>query len=129
MTAARAMTLIEVLAATVLLSVMVAACVPWLRMGDLPPQNEEQISQRELSVLADLMLADPDLFGLMITDSLGQTQPIASSMIDEVSSASVSMRVYWSDQPEVDHGWAVFSAGDVQVFRWIKKPDTQESEA
>lgn len=129
MTTARAMTLIEVLAATVLLSVMVAACVPWMRTGDLPLHADELISQRELSALVDRVLADPDLFGLAIRDSLGQTQPIVSSIIDEVSSASVSMRVYWSDQPEVDHGWAVFSAGDVQVFRWIKKPDTQESEA
>ena len=123
----RGLTLLEVLASTVLLTMLAWACVPLLRqaMNDLRQMNEP-FSLLELTQLAEVFLADPSAFGV-------ESPP---SELDE-------LHLPWPEHPDrlpvivhrlsagvepLDHAWLSFRSEGQRIFRWIAIEDEQESE-
>ncbi len=112
------MTLVEVLAALVLLTLIATATIPVLRsaFGTLraPPVGEE-FSQ--LGQLADAFVADPAAFGF-----LGGL-PDAGLLIrtDQPGRELASFLVLASQQADVEHAWVAVEAGGMVVFRWLQE--------
>ncbi|MCH8825273.1 MAG: prepilin-type N-terminal cleavage/methylation domain-containing protein [Planctomycetes bacterium] len=130
MSSRRGLTLIEVLAATVLLSMLAASCVPLLRlvMNDLRHQDEH-FDLIELSRFVDEILAEPSEFYLdpdMFSESGEHTINWPESKIG----TSVIMHRLISDDPKANHAWLNFSCNGKSVFRWIPvdNEDDQESQ-
>ncbi len=123
----RGLTLLEVLASTVLLTMLAWACVPLLRkaMNDLR-RPDEPFALVELTQLAELFLTDPPAFGV---ESL-------PSQLDE-------LHLPWPEQPDRspvivhrlsaeagphDHAWVSFTSQGQRIFRWIPRQIEQESQ-
>lgn len=130
MNSRRGLTLIEVLAATVLLSMLAASCIPLLRlaMTDLRHQDES-FDLIELSLFVDEMLAEPSEFNL---DSamFAETSEHTINWPKSTTGTSVIMRRLVSDNPKANHAWLSFSCNGKSVFRWIPvdNEDYQESQ-
>ena len=123
----RGLTLLEVLASTVLLTMLAWACVPLLRkaMSDLR-QSDEPLALVELTQLAGLFLADPAAFGV---ESLPSEQDELHLPWPEQSDRSpVKVRRMSSDAEPLDHAWLSFTNESQHIFRWIGIEDEQESE-
>ena len=129
MSSQRGLTLIEVLAATVLLSMLAASCVPILRlaMNDLRDQDES-FDLIELSLFVDEILSDPTKFNLdpeMIAESSEHT----ITWPDSATGASVIMHRLISDDPKADHAWLSFSCNGQSVLRWIEIDNENDQES
>jgi len=116
----RGMTLVEVLAAVVLLGLLGGVSFSLLRDARLRLETPAPSGpDATLGILADLILEDPAAFGL-------EDDPLQWPADIEVGATEhgldrVSIRRI--DAPDAEHTWLVFSAGDTTTFRWLAKPE------
>lgn len=118
----RGLTLVEVLAATVLLALLAAATVPLVReVGralDRSITDEDLVTLTWLGDLADRVLAEPGKYGLAGVSSPG---PIGELPVryppGEVETRPVT--VTRLDSTDADRAWLAFASGRVRVFRDI----------
>jgi prepilin-type N-terminal cleavage/methylation domain-containing protein len=119
------LTLIEVLAATVLLGVLAVTCVPLLRdiavTGTQPPVNIDHI---DLSFAADAIIENRSSLGL-------DTWPAEPTLIpwpDDPSHPLVEVRL--QARPSVtDGGWLIFRCEAAAVVRWVALDPEQSTSA
>ncbi len=125
----RGLTLLEVVASTVLLTMLASACLPLLRqaMSDLR-QTDEPFALVELTQLAELFLADPSVFGV-------ESLPLESDELhlpwpERPGRSPVTVRRWRADRPPPDHAWLSFSCEGQRIFRWlaVEADDARESE-
>ena len=114
----RGLTLLEVLASTVLLTMLASACLPLLRqaMSDLRP-TDEPFALVELTQLAELFLADPPAFGVESLES--QSDELHLSWPEQPDRSPVTVRRLSVDAPPPDHVWVSFSCQGQRIFRWL----------
>ena len=112
------MTLVEVLAALVLLTLIATATIPVLRsaFGTLraPPVGEEF---SDLVQLADAFVADPAAFGF-----LGELPE--SGVLVRTDAAGLELARFWvlaSKQADVEHAWVAVEAEGMAVFRCLEE--------
>lgn len=130
----RGLTLIEVLAATVLLAVLAAAVVPMLRYATDAARQQGPIDLAQLSRAADAIIADPEQFGIDALDDVSETQ-ITWPSGDGGRGSTLVVRLMASVDV-ADHAWLVFSwdsgtdnSGTECVFRWVEISAEDESDA
>ncbi len=125
----RGLTLLEVLASTVLLTMLASACVPLLRkaMNDLR-QPDKPFALVELTLLAELFLTDPPAFGVESLPS--QSDELHLPWPERPGRSPVTVRRWHADTPPRDHAWLSFSCEGQRIFRWlaVKADDARESE-
>lgn len=125
----RGLTLLEVLASTVLLTLLASACLPLLRqaMSDLR-QTDEPFALVELTQLAELFLADPSAFGVESLPS--EPHELHLPWPEQPDRSPVTVRRLSADSSQHDHAWVSFSCEGQRVFRWlaVEADDARESE-
>ncbi len=113
----RALTLVEVLAATVLLAMLAATCMPLLqRAMRALDEPEAPFNPLELSQLADSFLADPSAFGV---ESPCDQDELHFPWPEHPQRPPVTVRCLTAQATEVDHTWLAFSSGNTFIFRWV----------
>lgn len=124
----RGMTLLETLAATVLLGVIAAAVLPLVRTaGAGRAPGSAALSEAELSVLVDRVLDDPAGYG--VDDDLLSTPGASGSVYVEtpVEERIVGLRfevlVPAERAPDAPHTWVLWAVDDVRTLRWTPLPD------
>lgn len=126
----RAMTLIEVLAATVLLAILGSVCASLLRsvpaMTTEASQGDHAIDTMALERLADELIAEEDFRKRITAD---RTADFALAWPDEPQRPSVHIRrvALELSGDETNHGWIAFSCGQVIVWRCIELPEDTSS--
>ncbi len=124
----RGLTLIEVLAATVLLAAMSAVCIGLVREARLA--GEAEVSQADahqlvyLRRLAEQVAVDPSVVGIEV-ESLTGTEITGEFDIDDLRGdlqGPVSYRLLYPDEPQADHVWVVLSVGGAQVVVPVERP-------
>ena len=126
----RALTLIEVLAATVLLAILSSVCASLLRSAPVAVAHESgdmaAIDMLALERLADELITEDDFLARLTTDS------------------SADIIIGWPDRParppmrirrvelgasgdEPTHAWVAFSCGELIVWRFIDLPEEMPS--
>ncbi len=127
MTRRRGLTLLEVLASTVLLTMLASACLPLLRqaMSDLR-QTDEPFALVELTQLAELFLADPSAFGVESLPS--PLDELHLPWPERPGRSPVTVRRWRADAPPPDHAWLSFSCEGQRIFRWLAVEAERESE-
>ena len=126
----RGLTLLEVLASTVLLTMLASACLPLLRqaMSDLGP-TDEPFALVELTQLAELFLADPSAFGVESLPS--ESDELHLPWPERPGRSPVTVRRWRADPPPPpphDHAWVSFSCEGQRIFRWLVAEVERESE-
>ena len=115
----RGLTLLEVLLATVLMTMIAATCVPIIQRSAAILREVESTDGMDVARLAqrvDLWLAEHE-------SELAETR--ADQTIDEVIASNgevlpaIAVHRLTTDDPEADHGWLVFTCGDASILRWI----------
>jgi len=121
------LTIIEVLAATVLLSLLSIVAVGLLRATASSRDAPTGISVAELSVLADAVIAMPGDFGLASNNDQpfrprrGFTTAIEwpdTPRQHRVLISRIDHHVH-ADAPPLDHAWIVFAYGENAVMRYV----------
>ena len=130
MTRRRGLTLLEVLASTVLLTMLASACLPLLRqaMRDLRP-TDEPFALVELTQLAERFLADPSAFGVESLPS--QLDELHLPWPERPDRSPVTVRRLTADAPPPpphDHAWLSFSCEGQRIFRWLAVEAEPDSE-
>lgn len=121
----RAMTLIEVLAATVLLALLGSACASLLRSAPVMPASASEetsaIDTLALERLADQLLDESGLQERIIMDA---SADFAAAWPDVAGRPPVRIRriVPEASADEPAHAWIAFSCGNVIVWRCIDLP-------
>ena len=112
------MTLVEVLAALTLLTLIATVAVPVLRsaFGTLRarPVGEEL---SDLAELADAFVADPTTFGFR--GELPEEGVLVRT--DEPGRELGRFWVLASKEADAEHTWVAVEAGGVAVFRWLEE--------
>ncbi len=123
----RGLTLLEVLASTVLLTMLAGACVPLLRkaMNDLR-RPDEPFALVELTQLAELFLIDPPAFGVESLPS--QLDELHLPWPERPGRSPVTVRRLSTDAPPHDHAWLSFSCEGQRIFRWLAVEAEGETE-
>ncbi len=119
-----ALTLIEVLAATVLLALVAGACASMLRTAALAhTADSEPVRLDELSALADDLLAPS-------ADS-----PASDSVHRWLDTSDRALELPWPDRPDLppvslfrltstesraEHAWIELCTADTRVWRWVR---------
>ena len=113
----RGLTLLEVLAAAVLLAVVAGTCVPLLRNA-LPALRapDHQFELFELARVADSIIAEPAAFGIEAWPEIGDQWITWPDVPDR---PVITVRLIRVGEPQVNHGWLAFSSGDWTIHRWI----------
>ena len=114
MTRRHGLTLVEVLAATVLLAMIAAACLPLLRssmraLRDPPPAVE----LLDLSRLADRFVADPAGFGA----EAPQDESIELGWPEHPDRSPVTVRRFTAGDEDAE--WLTFTCDRWTVSRWV----------
>jgi prepilin-type N-terminal cleavage/methylation domain-containing protein len=143
------LTLLEVLAATTLLAVITAACLPLLAEARRYADTVQTRDRFEtLVVIADAVMSDPESFGLdqeamaldgfeAVVERPGSEQtsiPIPMFAQDELLREPIVVRLLSRaiviDDPDESHrhGWLEFRLGDDVTLRYIELPDPHETE-
>ncbi len=124
----RGLTLLEVLASTVLLTMLAWACVPLLRkaMNDLR-QPDEQFALVELTQLAERFLVDPAAFGVESPPS--ERDELHLSWPEQSDRSPVIVRRLSAQAGPHDHAWLSFTGEGQRIFRWIAIKEERESES
>lgn len=127
----RGLTLIEVLAATVLLGITAAACVPILTsaMRVLHEEQADAVALDNLAMFADGVVADPESFGLTIAQ-LHELDSIEIPWQEE--GVSVTIKSKRAEGTAIRHSLLIFTTGAEgarTVFRWIERPPPEEETA
>jgi prepilin-type N-terminal cleavage/methylation domain-containing protein len=121
----RGLTLIEVLAATVLIAMIAAVCVPVMRSASaaLEPQDRE-IEVAELSLLIDQWLAEeaPPAFS---REDVFEGQILWP---DHPTRPPVDVRLLLSRDSALHHGWLLLQCESFDLLRWVPlaPPDQEE---
>ena len=139
MKAARGLTLVEVLASLVLLSVLTAACVPLLQRAAHITTGDVSHDARirfELATLAGAAINDPAHFGLPDWSTIDSTlipwidhldrDPVAVARIPD----STGIEKNPDDPHRLNGHWLKFTCEGRSLFRWIagdKSPESIES--
>lgn len=110
----RAMTLLEVLAAVVLLGIMAVTLLPLLREVAAANDAPESPTIEPLIDLADAVVEDPESFGLK--DWPMEPATVSLSGHDAISSVTVRALPALSMK---GGGWLVIESGKVQLIRWV----------
>lgn len=124
MSRARGMTLLEALAATVLMALIVGTCLPVFTAISRPDAHEARVSIDELAQAADRIMADPGAFGLEqdLTTMIGRE---AVEVTIATPSGPLSMRVSalgpTTTSGHPDHAWVVCESQGIGVSRWIAR--------
>ena len=118
------LTLVEVLASTVLLAILAATCLP-LFQGAMRAFHspEPPFDLLELSQLADSFIADPTAFG---AESLPEEGELEAPWPAHPARPPVTVRRLTAEDPEVDHDWLAFSSGRWDVYRWVQAQEEEE---
>src|SRR5262245_2108848 len=128
----RGLTLLEVLVATVLLSIMAATCLPTITqsLAALRHKDSVIVGCHDVAIAADAFLADPNKFGVKSFDEFLVTaaRPPGAGGFEfqwkaEASSGdslNVAVEVLRSESPDVDHAWLLFRSQDQTAMRWFK---------
>ena len=118
------LTLVEVLAATVLLAILAAACVLLLQraMRALQPPDPG-FEFLELAQLADLFIADPSTLGGEALPQEGEHQALWPEHPDR---PLITVHRLTANDPEAEYAWLVVSSGQWAVHRWV--PNDREEE-
>jgi prepilin-type N-terminal cleavage/methylation domain-containing protein len=133
---ARGLTLLEVLIATVLLTIMAATCVPVMAQAMRSLQTNEHahlINATDLARFADSVIAHPELIGFKQQDELlksdGVELPWPAQWLAEraASAPPVRLKVLRNADPKVDHAWLVFECDGLVVHRWLAVPAPKEA--
>lgn len=131
----RAITLIEVLAALVIIAMLAGVCVPMLRsaasiIGE-PQQLDASEARLDLEALADMFVMNPTAFGVESLDELTMVQ-IGSPDSSALSQVSV-VRLTRDDETEEtegtewNHGWLVFREGGNVAIRFREPAPRDDS--
>ena len=123
----RAMTLVEVLAATVLLALLAGACLPLMQqsMRSLREADAVGFDARELSLLADAFVAEPQAFTAVPLEEMTQVEiawPETADRDPVRVERLVRLGAPADDVPaeeKPDHAWLAFSCGPLTVCRWV----------
>jgi prepilin-type N-terminal cleavage/methylation domain-containing protein len=117
----RGLTLIEVVAATVLLSLLAAASLPLLRRAREAVAADESVATRfgELARFADNALADPGGSGLREALDNPAAAPIE---LTGFGHGSVTVARLEPVDALLEHAWVAFRTGEFEVHRWIPRP-------
>jgi hypothetical protein len=130
MNSGRGLALIEVVAATVLLSVLAAASVPLVRQscGALVGDDGSTSLVPDLARFADECLADPDQSGLRPLIEHAGAAPL---VIRWPRHSDVTVRRLELAEPSADHAWMVFGVQADEIARWIplSKPKSEKTRA
>lgn len=121
----RGLTIVEVLCATVLLTLVAGTCTSLLRRAAALADTAPAIVEIErLAALADRIMEDPTAFGFeTVADALGAEVPWPEDAIDSIESnphalPPITVRVFHSSDARADHEWLAFRCADQVVFRW-----------
>tara|TARA_Y100001933_G_C18894875_1_gene519930 strand:+ start:390 stop:791 length:402 start_codon:yes stop_codon:yes gene_type:complete len=120
----RGLTLLEVIAATALLTVVVAACLPMLaeaRRWAESQQKTETLS--ELMRVADDFLVDPSKYGVD-PDDVAKPGFVAEISTDSVADHLGIVSIQLLTAADADHAWLRFDAVGRSVLRYSTLPAT-----
>jgi hypothetical protein len=119
------LTLIEVLAATVLLGVLAVTCVPLLRdIAVTATQSPVEIDDLDLAVAADAIIEDRSSLGL----DTWPTEPTLIPWPDDPSRRLIEVRVQ-SSPSVTDGGWLTFRCDASTLVRWVAVDPEQNPSA
>jgi len=133
----RAMTLVEALAATVLLAVLAGACLPLMQqaMRSLREADAAGFDVRDLSLMADAFVAEPEAFTTVPFDDMTEIEvawpdtadrdPVRVERLVRVDAPATDTP---DDDDDDDHAWLVFSCGPFTVCRWVPIEGASEGE-
>ncbi len=140
--APRGLTLLEVLAATMMLALLAATCSPIIakamalvRQGGAAALASPTVSLPELEEVADAFMADPKQFGVA-TAHLHEIEHVEftcpssphAGAADASPLAGCIVRVARLGAPEnAKHFWLVFACEESKVVRWVPLPDEAAS--
>lgn len=121
----RGLTLVEVLAATVLLSLIAAAIVPTLArcLAVLPHQSIDD--GYDIARVADAFLTDSKAFGFENEDWVLTADRFEVPWPGELSQSQIEpiqVQVIRSAAENIDHVWLAFRSGEQAALRWMKLP-------
>lgn len=124
----RGFTLLEVVAATVLLTMIVAAGIPFLRIArtglDAAATPVVRVDHPELeAAIEDLLRQRPSLVVECLTQPAGL--PVEWTSNDRVYHADVHLTpvINATDQERrTTHTWAVFTVDGAELLRWLRVP-------
>ncbi len=121
----RGLTLIEVPAATALLAMMAAACVPLLRQSMRAAREPEHpIELLELAEIASGFLSDPSSL------ELGQERGSAEiPWPDHPERPPIAFERLMSESVDADHAWMTFTCAGLTVSRWVPVEEPGEEPA
>ncbi|GEM_PF-3947895 len=126
----RAMTLIEVLAATVLLAILGSVCASVLRSVPViptdPASGTVSVDMLSLERAVDELLGDPDLREHVIADASVET---SMPWPDEPAQPAIQVRrvEHESAAEESEHAWVAFSCEQCIVWRCIELPKDKQT--
>lgn len=125
----RGLTLIEVVAATALLTLVIAACIPILRAASRDLAAAQQISHA----------APDDRFERAVTDLLTQRPTLASKLLEHPEGLDLHWTSHESeytararigtvtraadDERRSTHCWVSFQTPDTVAVRWLRVSD------
>jgi hypothetical protein len=125
----RGLTFVEILAATVLLSLLVAACLPVLTESMAALGRETLLPDTVgLARVADRFLSDPAAFDVKDfspreTESL---EIVIPEDLREPNLEVVHVKVLGLESHDVEHCWLIFGSEALAVARWMKLPPLEE---
>ena len=142
--ASRGLTLLEVLAATIMLALLAATCSPiiaramaLMRPSDNQSSDSPLVTVPNLGEIADAFMADPKYFGFAnpflhqiehaefaCPTTLRAGAPISSPLADRIVRVT---RLAAADR-NAKHIWLVFECEDCSVVRWAPLPEKLASE-
>lgn len=122
----RALTLIEVLASTVLLTMIAATCVPLLRQAsEAAREPVRSIDLADLAEFADRLVADADAMETLG----GQTQPeVPWPDLPERPPVVITRFDATGGESELNHTWLTFTCDGWSVSRWLAVETEQETQ-
>lgn len=137
MTCRRGITLIETLAATVLLALLAATCVPMLRHLTTIAERRDapaDVDLAALSALADLLLDDPGRFGIdedgsWSDRSIPWPDGLRETFALPLECADAELTVQSAVEPEIDREWLLITCHELVVARcrYLPKRETEGS--
>ena len=116
------LTLIEVVAALALLTLVAVTCLPLLRQAtDFPRPVDRSSRVHTALTLAEKFLEDPESFGYDELSDMGYLS--GPGAVDE---DPLTFRRLEPREREIDHHWMAFTRDGVRVFRWVPVPPEPE---
>ena len=116
------LTLIEVVVALALLTLVAVTCLPLLRQAThFPLPVDRSLRVHAVRGLADHFLEAPEHFGY---DELSYAGYLSGP--DDIDEDPLAFRRLEPRESEIDHHWMAFTRDGVRVFRWVPAPPEPE---